>query len=81
MQDQSQLEWSTETVGIVIALATALARAKISAPRKISNAAFLQRQRMNIPVVNQSWYQRLAPVVKLDITNTNFFLCNNFNGK
>ncbi|XP_052234314.1 protein KIAA0100-like isoform X2 [Dreissena polymorpha] len=79
--DHLHLEWSTETVNIIIALVTALSKAKISAPRKFSESAiFLHRKEaMNIPVGDTSQLSNLSLVLKLDVTNMNLFLCNNYN--
>ncbi|WAR03618.1 K0100-like protein [Mya arenaria] len=80
MVDNLHVEWSSETVGIIIALLTALAKAKISAPRRLSNAAFRSRhENMNIPVQEDRWYHNLNLIMKFDISNTNLFMCNNYN--
>ncbi|KAL4223450.1 hypothetical protein ACF0H5_016921 [Mactra antiquata] len=81
MQDHLHVEWSTNTVNVITSLLMALAKAKISAPRRISNAALrpVSSMNMNIPVVNDNQMQPMALLLKFDITNTNLFVCNNFN--
>lgn len=81
MEDHLHIEWSTETINIIVALCTALAKAKISAPRKLSNARLLESASLNIPVAESQTLAEFALVLKLDITNTNIFVCNNYNGE
>jgi len=81
-KDHLHLEWSTDTIHIIIALCTAFAKAKISAPRKLSNARFLsENTNLNSAVTEKGQVSDWDLVLKFDINNTNVFVCNNYNGK
>lgn len=82
MEDHLHIEWSTDTINVIIALCTAVAKAKISAPRKLSNARFLaDNTNHNIPVRDGTRDSEFALVLKFDMSNTNIFVCNNYQGK
>lgn len=83
MEDHFHVEWSSSTISVITSLLLTLSKAKLSAPRRISNAAMrpVRSMNMNIPMSQENRNNNLALLLKFDVTNTNVFLCNNYNGK
>ncbi|XP_060562860.1 LOW QUALITY PROTEIN: protein hobbit-like [Ruditapes philippinarum] len=81
MEDHLHIEWSSSTISIITSLLLTLSKAKLSAPRRISNAALrpVRKRNRQVHFEHNRRETTLSLLLKFDITNTNIFMCNNYN--